>query len=111
IRYGTEGLPGSRVFDFEIFDGAQKRRLYSLLDYTKFTLLIFGSCKSGLKFPDYVKVIHVSPIRSPEGFWTEDTQYANQAILVRPDSYIQSAAPLEKIESLFENSLFELARL
>ena len=123
IRYGAAGLPGSRIFDFEIFDGSVKTRLYSLLDYSKFTLLIFGSCNtSELKLPEYVKVIQIFPdLGAPpssrhlpitqKSLWTNNTQYKDQAILVRPDSYIQSSAPLDKIDSLFEpeSSLFELA--
>lgn len=102
VRYGDAGLPGSRLFDFEIFDGNVKTRLYSLLDYRKFTVLIFGSCKLDLKFPEFVKVIQIYPNKTCEGFWTEDKQHRNQAILVRPDSYIQCCVPLDKVESLFE---------
>jgi hypothetical protein len=109
IRYGDAGLPGSRLFDFEIFDGLVKTRLYSLLDYRKFTLLIFGSCKSDPKFPKFLKVIQIHPSKNQQSFWSDNRQYQNQAILVRPDSYIQSSAPLDEIESLFESSLFKAA--
>lgn len=111
VRYGEEGLPGSRVFDFEIFDGTSKTRLYSLLDYTKFTLLVCGDCNIDQKLPESVKVIKVHPNKTHEGFWTDSKQYENQAILVRPDSYIQAAAPLDKIDALFESSLFKVAAL
>lgn len=102
IRYGEAGFPGSRLFDFEIFKGIVKTRLYSLLDYMKFTLLIFGYSELDLKFPEFVKVIPIYPNQCQENFWTNNARYTNQAILVRPDSYIQSSAPLDKIESLFE---------
>ena len=102
IRYGESGLNGSRVFDFKVFKGSSKTRLYSLLDYTKFTLLVFGDGKFDQKVPSYVTVIQIHSDKNQDGFWTENTQYKNQAILVRPDSYIQSTAPLDKIESLFE---------
>lgn len=102
IRYGDQGLCGFRLFDFEVFDGQVKTRLYSLLDYTKFTLLIFGYCESVLNLPEFVKVIQIYPEHDQEKLWTKCTQYINQAILVRPDSYIQSAAPLDKIDSLVE---------
>lgn len=111
VRYGDEGLPGSRVFDFEIFDGGVKTRLYSLLDYTKFTLLVFGDCKSDLKVPEFVKVMQIDPKKRQEGFWSENSPYEKQAFLVRPDSYIHGSAPLDKIESLFESSLFKVAAL
>lgn len=102
IRYGEAGFRGSRLFDFEIFNGIVKTRLYSLLDYMKFTLLIFGYSALDLKFPEFVKVIPIYPNQCQENFWTNNTRYTNQAILVRPDSYIQSSAPLDKIESLLE---------
>jgi 2-polyprenyl-6-methoxyphenol hydroxylase-like FAD-dependent oxidoreductase len=102
IRYGEKGLCGSRLFDFEIFNGIVKTRLYSLLDYTKFTLLLFGDCDVDLKFPEFVKVIQIYPNKCQVNFWTNSSQYINQAILVRPDSYIESSAPLDKVESLFE---------
>ncbi|HAU0672204.1 FAD-binding protein [Legionella pneumophila serogroup 1] len=102
IRYGETGLCGSRLFDFEIFNGIAKTRLYSLLDYMKFTLFIFGDCEVELQAPEFVKVIPIYPTQCQENFWTDNTHYANQAILVRPDSYIQCAVPLDKMESLFE---------
>lgn len=100
IRYGDQGVAGSRLFDFEIFNGSVETRLYALLDYTKFTLLLFGYCELDLKFPEFIKVIHIYPNTSQEHFWTKNTRYVNQALLVRPDSYIQSSAPLDKVESL-----------
>lgn len=99
---GDAGMNGSRLFDIEIFNESAKTRIYSLLDYTKFTLLIFGDCKFDLKFPEFVKVIQILPNESEGNFWTDSRQYENQAVLVRPDSYIQSSAPLNKIDSLPE---------
>ncbi|MFM6928152.1 MAG: FAD-binding protein [Bdellovibrio sp.] len=93
IRYGKEGLPGSRLFDLEVYNGANEVRLYSLLDYTKFTLLIFGDCESPTNLPEYVKVLYVTAGKSP---------YLNQALLVRPDSYIEASAPCDNIASLIE---------
>jgi 2-polyprenyl-6-methoxyphenol hydroxylase-like FAD-dependent oxidoreductase len=86
IRYGEAGLRGSRLFDFEI----EKDRIYSLLDYTKFTLLVFGESSETLNPP-----IHVNVIRLPNNH-----HYSDQAILVRPDSYIEAHAPLERASSL-----------
>jgi 2-polyprenyl-6-methoxyphenol hydroxylase-like FAD-dependent oxidoreductase len=92
IRYTAEGLPGSRLFDFEIKNGSETTRAYSLLDYTTFTLLIFGEYSSDLHPPAYVKVIRLP----------NNVQYSNQALLVRPDSYIESIDSLENAESLLE---------
>jgi 2-polyprenyl-6-methoxyphenol hydroxylase-like FAD-dependent oxidoreductase len=100
IRYGDEGLRGLRLFDFEIFNGIFKTWIYSLLDYTKFTLLIFGDGAVNLKLPEFVKVIQVRLNKCKTGYWTNSSNYINQAILVRPDSYIESSAPLDEVESL-----------
>lgn len=101
IRYGTEGIQGSRLHDFEMFDGTAKVRLYSLLDYSKFTLLIFGDCELEPRVPEFVNVIRILPEQSDNSLWTDSTQYLNQAILVRPDSYIQDTAPLNEVASAF----------
>lgn len=102
IRYGGQALRGSRLFDFEIFNGVIKKRLYTLLDYTKFTLLIFGDDEVNISLPKFIKVIQVYSSRHRENYWTDNFQYINQAILVRPDSYIESSAPLDEVESLFK---------
>ena len=99
IRYGKKGLPGSRLFDFEVYKGTAKTRLYTLLNYTQFTLLIFGERKVDLNLPEFVKVIQISSKKCTDSYWTEDSTYINQAVLVRPDSYIESFMSLEKIES------------
>jgi 2-polyprenyl-6-methoxyphenol hydroxylase-like FAD-dependent oxidoreductase len=103
IRYGEHGLPGSRLFDFEIYDGARKTRLYTLLDYAQYTLLVFGDWASNVIVPPFVRVIWISATPNPSQYWTKDSLYSNQAILVRPDSYIESSAPIDEIESLIEN--------
>lgn len=102
IRYGDQGLRGSRLFDFEVFNGIVKTRLYTLLDYTQFILLLFGDCEVDLNVPDFVKIIQIYSNKYSEKYWTNNTQYINQAILVRPDSYIEAFAPLNKVDSLFE---------
>jgi hypothetical protein len=93
IRYGVDGLPGSRLFDFEVIHNEAKTRLYSLLDYTQFTLIIFGDGEVNLSLPNFVKVIQ---IRAENG---ENDYYKNVAIIVRPDSYIESVMPLENSDS------------
>lgn len=100
IRYGKKGLCGSRLFDVEVFNGIAKTRLYSLLDYAKFTLLIFGDGEIKLNVPKFFKVIQIHSYKCQVGYWTNNSPYNNQAILVRPDSYIQSSAPLDEARSL-----------
>ncbi len=100
ICYGDEklrGLAGSRLFDIEVHDGTTQAptRLYSLLDYARFTLLIFGELATeDLKAPDFVRILQIHPERRSQGYWAEKSPYRNQAILVRPDSYIESASDL-----------------
>lgn len=108
IRYGTDGLPGSRLFDFEVNVGAHKQRLYSLLDYRKFSLFLFGDNHDGahdhddafIVPPDFVKVVRIQPTPSESCFWTEQSPYVNQALLVRPDSYIETSVSLDDWRSL-----------
>lgn len=102
IRYGGQSPRGSRLFDLEIFNGIIKTRLYSLLDYSKFILLIFGDCELDRNLAKFVKVVQIYSRKCQTGYWTDSPQYRNQAILVRPDSYIESSVPLDKVESLFE---------
>lgn len=95
IRYGESGLSGTRLFDIEVLQGSKKMRLYSLLDYSKFTLLVFSDAKIGVNLPGYVNTIHLKAESSP---------YENQAVLVRPDSYIEAVISLDKISSLFQEA-------
>lgn len=102
IRYGHEGLRGTRLFDFEVLQGNNRTRLYSLLSYQKFTLLIFGECELNLSLPDFVNVIQIHSKKEDEQHWTEKSPYLNQAILVRPDSYIETFVTLDKVETIME---------
>ena len=110
IRYGEVGPRGSRLFDLEVSHAAGKTRLYSLLDYTQFTLLVFGDAKVDLNVPEFVKVIQIDTAKSTEGYWAETSPYVNQAILVRPDSYIESVASLDQIDSLVSLPQFLLSK-
>ena len=107
ICYGEQGVNGSRLFDFEVYKGeAEKTRLYSLLSYVHFTLFVFGEHKLELNLPEFVKVIRILSAICLEDYWTEHSPYLNRAILVRPDSYIESSTSLDKIESSFFLSHF-----
>lgn len=103
IRYNEHGLIGSRLFDMMIHHGSSKTRLYSILKYNQYTLLIFGQAHVEVKLPKFVHVIKISRDRVDLGYWAVDTPYDNQAILVRPDSYIQSVTPLNAIENLIKD--------
>lgn len=100
IRYGHDGIEGSRVFDFKLSKGDRETRLYSLLDYTKYTLLVFGDQMVELKLPKHIQVLQIHSTPQENGTWAESSPYKNQALLVRPDSYIQSIGSLDEIRSL-----------
>lgn len=95
IRYGTDGLVGSRMHDLPVQRGETKTRLYSLLDYTKSTLFIFGEQAMPDSVPAFVNVVRIAPQAQADGYWATGSPYANQAVLVRPDSYIESVTALE----------------
>lgn len=102
IRYEEKGLQGARLFDFEVYNGIVKTRLYSLLNYTKYTLLIFGDDELALNLPPFVNVIQIYSNKSQTNYWSDNIYYLNQAILVRPDSYIDSSVSLDNVDSLFQ---------
>lgn len=103
IRYGEQEIRGSRVFDFKIYNGTNELRLYSVLDYTKFTLIIFGNEKIELATPEFAKVIQIYPNNHQANYWTNDTHYMNNAVLVRPDSFIESITSSDKAQALLED--------
>ena len=109
VRYGDQGLRGSRLFDLHLSKGNTKTRLYSLLDYTQFTLLVFGDAKVEIKLPEFVKVIQIHSKNVGEGYWIESSPYVNHSVLVRPDSYIESVVSLDKIDSLLSLPQFGIS--
>jgi hypothetical protein len=86
IRYGSEGPEGTRLHDLMI-GGA---RLYSLLDYSRYTLLLFGEAKLGA-VPEAIRVMQV---------YAPESIYAGQAVLVRPDAYIARIGDLDHAANL-----------
>lgn len=89
IRYNEKELRGSRLFDFEIYNGIKKIRLYTLLDYTRYTLLIFGEHETNIDLPELTNVIRIYSNQYQNCYWTSSSHYMNQSILVRPDGYIE----------------------
>lgn len=102
IRYGNEGLEGSRVYDFEVFDGEKKTRLYSLLDYTKYTLLMVGNTKRPQDIPEYVQVLSIQEEKGHSKLTSTNAYYSNNAVLIRPDGYVESIAPIEDASCLLK---------
>ncbi len=100
IRYSEEGLVGSRVFDFGIHHAGADTRLYSLLDYTKYTLLIVGECEPPKALPDFVQLLHLHKNGSQGMPCEDDSPYENRVVLIRPDAYIEEITSLENIHSV-----------
>jgi len=95
IRYGDQGLCGTRLFDFVVHDGREEMRVYSLLDYARFTLLVFSEFEVELDPPAFVKVIWIRTEKGSGGYWAENSPYANRLILVRPDAYVATSSSLD----------------
>ena len=100
IRYGESGIVGTRIYDFKVNQGKKLNRLYSLLDYTKFTLLYFGNEKLNLELPSYIKLIQIYSTDSIQNYWTDNNYYKNQVVIVRPDTYIELTGDLNEVNSL-----------
>lgn len=100
IRYGEDPIVGTRIFDMELTKDRSRTRLYSLLDYRKFTLLLFGEQESELMAPGFVNVIKISKEENPS-----DHRYNKKAVLVRPDSYIDGIADLKDASTLLRKWL------
>lgn len=96
IAYGEQGV---RLYDAVVYHGAMKTQLYSLLDYTRFTLLICGSIEVVLTLPAHVNMIHIYPCQQDVAFWASDFPYQNQALLVRPDAYIITSIAINNLDS------------
>lgn len=100
IRYGEQELHGSRLFDFDLLTEGGKTRLYSLLDYRQYTLLIVSDVDIALNLPDFVRLIQIYSAPGKANYWADNPPYKNQALLVRPDSYIEAASSLGNVASL-----------
>ena len=102
IRYGDQGLCGTRLFDFAVREDDTETRIYSLLDYSKFTLLVFSERKVDFNPPAFATVFWLPPRKSGGRYWAEDCPYSNQLLWVRPDAYIAASSPPEEVTPSFE---------
>ncbi|WP_103863554.1 FAD-binding protein [Aquimarina sp. I32.4] len=102
IRYSEKGIIRTRVYDLIVHQEKDKKRLYSLLEYTKFTLLYFSDQRIDLELPDFVNLLQIHSNNSQYGFWTESKHYKDQVIIVRPDAYIESVGTLNEINTLIK---------
>lgn len=92
----THPAIGLRMDDFEVlqFRNNQqiKTRLYSLLDYSQYTLLVFDFCETQnfKNLPKNTQVIKIalSSTNTQQEFSSRYSKFQHQAVLVRPDGYI-----------------------
>lgn len=70
-------------------------RIYSLLDYRFFTLIVFGDQVPSFDLPSFVKLIHVHDSPGKGEYWASECPYPDQLLLVRPDSYIAASSPID----------------
>ncbi|MCF9378886.1 FAD-dependent monooxygenase, partial [Vibrio parahaemolyticus] len=89
IRYSEEGLAGTRMWDFVLNQGTEITRLYSLLDYARWTLFLFNDDECVVDVPPHVHVIRIGTQSENAQHWTRHAPYPGQAVLVRPDAYIE----------------------
>ena len=87
VRYGGDAIAGTRLHDFSLSDpGSQApERIYSRLDYRRFTLLVCGQRAPLPDLPAGTQVLHVNV----------PCCYAGTLVLVRPDAYIAVQSALD----------------
>lgn len=119
IRYGSEGLKGTRLFDQVLGHDSAQTRLYSLLDYRHFTLLVFSDEAVEVNVPAHVKLLQVYSRPGDGRYWAEQPPSGQatvgqdtvgqgtvgqgtvgQALLIRPDAYIQAVGRVDELNSL-----------
>ncbi|MCF6765563.1 FAD-binding protein [Thiotrichales bacterium 19S3-7] len=100
ISYGNQTVKGSRLYDFEVHNLTTKLRIYSLLEYHYYTLLIFSDERISIKLPNFIQSIQIKSFKNSDYYWANDAPYNKQAMLVRPDSFIAQSMPLEAIADI-----------
>ena len=100
IHYQSHPLKGQRLHDFVLSNAGASNRIYQLLDYSKFTLLIFSAKKIFLPAKPYLQVIIIGKRKNSSNYWTKFNFYKNCAILVRPDSFIKKVIPLAQLQAI-----------
>jgi 2-polyprenyl-6-methoxyphenol hydroxylase-like FAD-dependent oxidoreductase len=101
IRYGKSGLAGSRLYDFEVMRDGEKKRIYSLLDYSKYTLLVFTQNPVDLPAHQFLNIVTISKGQGVTMYESNQSDYEAIGILVRPDGYIDRVLPPEALTSNF----------
>lgn len=105
IGYSDDEFIGQRVHDFEVMNDGNNLRLYNLLDYSKYTLVVRAKLSETPSLRDNVKLLEIAA----EGtkYTSSSNKYLNQAILVRPDGYIAKIGEISDIANMVE-SLYDV---
>lgn len=102
IRYGQHKIKGTRLFDLELFKANSKTRLYSLLGYGEFNLLLFSEAQHEIEVPTGCSVIQILLKKHRTEYWCQTNIYSEKAILVRPDAYIEAIVPVNQAKNILE---------
>lgn len=97
IQYQNKTRTIERLYDFKVANSSGVTRIYSLLDYSKHTLIIIGNLNAEVMLPSYVQAIKVSREEIESNVWSSKSPFQNEAILVRPDSYIEFSGTLNEL--------------
>lgn len=100
IRYGNDGLRGTRLHDFSVFSNDQRKRIYNFLDYSKYTLLVFSEKNIEIAWPNNTNMIRIGTNKNPIGLCADEHPYKDLAMIIRPDSYIAYAGSVSDIATL-----------
>ena len=102
IHYPSDrdSVVGTRVFDFGIYVDGRQTRLYQLLDYSKYTLLMVGDCRAPENLPEFIQVIRIVTEKSDSDMWTDSAVYASRLVLIRPDAYIDAIATFDEFDNI-----------
>jgi 2-polyprenyl-6-methoxyphenol hydroxylase-like FAD-dependent oxidoreductase len=99
IRYGKAGLAGSRLYDFEVTRGTATTRIYSLLDYSKYTLLVFSDHQIAVPAREFMNVLTIASHPAEGILGSDQSDYTDCGVLVRPDGYIERVIPLTDLNN------------
>ncbi|WP_158997807.1 FAD-binding protein [Pigmentibacter ruber] len=102
IFYNRNGYVLNRLFDFYIYKKESKERIYTLLKYSCYTLLIFqlDDIIKDKYIHKNVQIIKIHLKKNAEDYWTDFYDYAEKCVLVRPDSYIEKIYSINEIHKI-----------
>ncbi|MBX9768782.1 MAG: hypothetical protein K2X47_16025 [Bdellovibrionales bacterium] len=61
-----------------------------------------GKIPARIPLPEFINIVRIRLEKTDKGYWTENSTYKNQAVLVRPDAYIESSTSVEEIPQIIQ---------